>query len=112
MALGPTSVTSSLLVTFLIDFGIQFVFYVYSALAKTEKWYDLSGSLTYQTCTLVALLWRQDGDELGNLSARQIIAAAFVLAWSLRLGTFLFIRVLRTEDKVGAPVYNELKVHD
>jgi hypothetical protein len=100
MALGPTSVTSSLLATFLIDFGIQFLFYVYSAFAKTEKWYDLSGSLTYQTCTLVALLWRQDGGALDKLSARQIIAAAFVLAWSLRLGTFLFIRVLRTEDKV------------
>ena len=98
--LGPTAVTSSLLVTFLIDFGIQLVFFLVSAFLQTEKFYDLSGALTYQSCVLVALLWRQNGDTLTALTARQIIAATGVLLWSARLGTFLFIRVLRTEDKV------------
>lgn len=98
--IGPTSVTSSLTITFLIDFGIQLIFYIASALLKTEKFYDLSGSLTYQTCILVALLWRHNGDTLGSLTSRQIIAAVGVLIWATRLGTFLFIRVLKTEDKV------------
>jgi steroid 5-alpha reductase family enzyme len=105
--LAITAVTSSLLLTFIIDFGIQFLFYIYSALSKTEKLYDLSGSLTYQACALVALLVRADPDTIQTLSARQIIAAAGVLIWSLRLGIFLFIRVLRTEDKR----FDQLKVN-
>ena len=91
-----SAVGQSLLFTFIIDFGIQFVFYVPAAIWKTEKFYDISGSLTYMSCILVALLWRQDPlDSISSLSVRQILAAAFVLVWCTRLGTYLFKRILR-----------------
>jgi hypothetical protein len=38
-----TPVGTSLLYTLAIDFGIQFVFYVGSAIAKSELLYDASG---------------------------------------------------------------------
>jgi steroid 5-alpha reductase family enzyme len=83
-----------LLLVFLVDAGIQILFYVVSAALHTEKLYDLSGALTYIACTLVALLARDD-----PLIPRQIIAAALTLVWCSRLGYFLFRRVLRVEDK-------------
>ncbi|KAI8924801.1 hypothetical protein BC831DRAFT_463672 [Entophlyctis helioformis] len=92
-------VGSSLLITLAIDAGIQLAAYAVSAIMQTERFYDLSGALTYQTCTLVALLWRQGGESLTQLSFRQVIAAIMVLLWSTRLGFFLFKRVLRVEDK-------------
>lgn len=103
-----SQVGRSLLVTFLLDFAIQLACYVPSAILKTEKIYDLSGSLTYISCILVALLWRQDSqqDSVSLLSARQIIAATFVLIWATRLGTWLFLRILR-EGKDSR--FNELK---
>ncbi|KAJ3116430.1 hypothetical protein HDU96_009687 [Phlyctochytrium bullatum] len=101
-----SSVGSSLLTTFLVDFGIQLVFYVISAALATEILYDLSGALTYATCVLVALLWRRDNtfdpavpNPISSLSPRQIIVTVLVLAWCARLGGFLFLRVLRTPDK-------------
>ncbi|KAI9352876.1 hypothetical protein BDR26DRAFT_849996 [Obelidium mucronatum] len=88
-------------VTVAVDFGIQFIFYVASAILKTERYYDGSGALTYLACTLVSLLVRSDG-SLGNdislLSARQIIAATGVIIWCLRLGTFLYLRVQKHTD--------------
>ncbi|KAI8615998.1 hypothetical protein BC830DRAFT_1168139 [Chytriomyces sp. MP71] len=95
---------SSLAIIFAVDFGIQFVFYVVSAALKTEKYYDLSGSLTYITCILVGLLARSSGpsgedNALSTLNARQIVAAALVLVWAVRLGSFLFARVSTHADK-------------
>lgn len=101
MSFAASAVSASVLVSFLIDVGIQLVFYVASALMHTERLYDLSGALTYQTTTLVALLVRWDpNDSLSALSFRQILAAILVLVWSARLGLFLFERVLRVPDKV------------
>ncbi|KAL3899081.1 MAG: hypothetical protein SGCHY_002302 [Lobulomycetales sp.] len=94
------TVGTSLLYTLLIDFSIQFVFYVGSSIAKSELLYDASGALTYIACTLAALLWRQDGASLSELSPRQILVAMLLLIWTIRLGTVLFMRILRTgEDK-------------
>jgi steroid 5-alpha reductase family enzyme len=63
------------------------------------SWLDLSASLTYITAVLICLLWRADPSEIPN--ARQIIAAVFVLVWAARLGSFLFLRILRERgDKV------------
>jgi steroid 5-alpha reductase family enzyme len=93
-----SSVSTSLWISFVIVAGIQFLFFIPSAILKTEKYYDLSGSITYQTAILVALLWRHENDSLEFLTARQIIAAAGVMIWSVRLGVFLFLRVLRVKD--------------
>lgn len=55
---------------------------------RTEKYYDLTGSITFLT-TLTLSLYLIDG----TISTRQIILSAFVAIWSARLGSFLFTRI-------------------
>ncbi|KAJ3258200.1 hypothetical protein HK103_004018 [Boothiomyces macroporosus] len=93
MGLGPTPATSSIILTLIIDAGIQVFFYLISAALKTEKLYDLAGSLTYITCVIVAMANRNDG-----IAARQLIMGIFTLVWALRLGSYLFMRVLKHSD--------------
>lgn len=95
----PPIANSTLLTVFVTDAAIQIAFYLHAALFKTEKYYDFSGALTYLTCVLVSLLVRPDG-ALSQLSGRQITASILVCIWCLRLGSYLFYRILKTkEDK-------------
>lgn len=71
----------------LLAFVINWLVFIPSSAAKTEKFYDLTGSVTYMTVTVVALVLSND------LDARAIIAAALVIVWALRLGTFLVQRI-------------------
>jgi steroid 5-alpha reductase family enzyme len=73
----------------LIAYAINWLVFIPSNAAKTEKYYDLTGSLTYLTITLVALLLSDD------LDARAWIVAVMVGVWAVRLGTFLFRRISR-----------------
>jgi steroid 5-alpha reductase family enzyme len=86
----------ALLTTFLIDFGIQFVAFAFSAYLHTEKFYDLAGSITYQSAIIYGLV---NANIKHGTSARQFIMAICGLVWALRLGMFLFVRVLRHTDK-------------
>ena len=70
-----------------LAFAINWLVFIPSNAAKTEKYYDLTGSVTYITVTLVAVLLSTD------LDARALIAAAMVIVWAARLGTFLFRRI-------------------
>ncbi|KAI9096553.1 hypothetical protein DFS34DRAFT_145660 [Phlyctochytrium arcticum] len=89
----------SIITTLYIDFGIQLVSFLISAPLKTERYYDLSGAITFFSCTLTALLWRRaSGDSVGDLSARQILVAVLVILWCVRLGSFLFLRASKHED--------------
>lgn len=72
-----------------IAFAMNWVAFVPSNAARTEKFYDLTGSVTYATVTLVAVFLSSDID------ARATIAAAMVIAWAVRLGSFLFGRIRR-----------------
>ncbi|KAI9020337.1 hypothetical protein DFJ74DRAFT_699423 [Hyaloraphidium curvatum] len=89
---------STLLTVLIVDAGIQLVFYIHAALAKTEKFYDLSGALTYLSCMLVSLLVRPEGQTLDGIAGRQIMASVLMAVWCIRLGGFLFMRILRTKD--------------
>lgn len=60
-----------------------------SYLARTEQFYDLTGSLTY-IATVIASRSLSPARE-----GRQLVATLFILVWALRLGLFLFTRVLR-----------------
>ncbi|MFW2380839.1 MAG: DUF1295 domain-containing protein [Acidimicrobiales bacterium] len=73
----------------LLAYLINWVVFVPSSLAKTEHYFDLTGSATYVTVVAVALVL---SDEL---DARAVIVGIMVLAWALRLGSFLFRRVRR-----------------
>ena len=71
----------------IIAFAINIIAFVPSFLTKTEHYYDLTGSITYITVTLLALALAE------TLDTRSVIAGIMVLVWAGRLGTFLFRRV-------------------
>ena len=78
-------------------FIIQWIAYIPAFIFKTEKFYDLTGSLTYISAILFALYSTKSaqGFDLGSL----IIGAA-IIAWAIRLGSFLFRRI-RKDKKDG-----------
>ena len=73
-----------------IIFVIQWIAYIPAFIFKTEKFYDLTGSITYISAIAFALYSTNDSQslDLGSL----IIGAAIII-WAVRLGSFLFIRV-------------------
>lgn len=73
-----------------VAFIIQWLVLVPSYLARTERFFDLTGSLTYIAVTLGVLLLANSWD------ARRVLLAVLVLVWAVRLGTFLFGRVSRS----------------
>lgn len=73
----------------IVAFLINWVVFIPSNAAKTEKYFDLTGSLTYLSVIGVALYLTPD------LSIRAKIAAVMVAVWAIRLGLFLFTRVQR-----------------
>jgi steroid 5-alpha reductase family enzyme len=72
----------------LLAFGINWVAFVHSWLAKTEKYYDLTGTATYLSVVLLALVL------VGRYDARSLLLVGLVAVWTLRLGVFLFRRIL------------------
>ena len=85
----------------LLAYVINWVVFIPSSRAKTEKYFDLTGSVTYLAVIVVALLLSDD------LDARAAIVAAMVGVWALRLGSFLFRRV-RRDGRDGR--FDEIKV--
>ncbi len=73
----------------LLAFAVNWLVFIPSALAETERYYDLTGGITYITVTAVAVLLS------GELDVRASLVAAMVMIWSLRLATFLFLRISR-----------------
>lgn len=70
-----------------LAFLIQFLVFIPAYLRQTEKFFDLTGSLTYITLTTLALFLSAGAD------GRAILVWALVAIWAGRLGTFLFGRV-------------------
>lgn len=70
-----------------LAFGIQWVAFIPAYIRQTERFYDLTGSLTYVAVTACALLFS------GSYDARSLFLTALVLIWATRLGTFLFRRI-------------------
>src|SRR5689334_18466422 len=71
-----------------VAFGMQWSAFVPAFAFRTEKFFDLTGGLTYITVVVLAMVLA------GNWDARSMILAAMVLIWAVRLGSFLFRRVL------------------
>ena len=68
-------------------FLIQWAVFIPSFKAQTEKFYDLTGSLTYIVITVLLVLLTP------GIDARALLLAAMVLAWAVRLGSFLYRRI-------------------
>lgn len=70
-----------------LAFGIQWLVYVPAYLKQTERFYDLTGSITFIAVAFYAI------DRQTELSVTSILLAAMVVIWAARLGTFLFLRI-------------------
>jgi steroid 5-alpha reductase family enzyme len=70
-------------------FLVQWLAFIPAFLLQSERFYDLTGSITYISVTVLAVLFS------ARVDGRSIILLALVVIWAVRLGTFLFRRVRR-----------------
>ena len=71
-------------------FVIQWIAYIPAFIFKTEKFYDLTGSLTYIAAISFALYSTNTSQ---SLDLGSLIIGAAIIFWAVRLGSFLFMRV-------------------
>jgi steroid 5-alpha reductase family enzyme len=115
-----------------LAYGIQAAVAIPSIVFQTERFYDLSGSLTYISCTalslylpilrasaaasvsstvpawpsLLASLTSKGGINMWNW--RQVALSAAVTIWATRLGSFLFARI--TADNGQDSRFDKIRV--
>lgn len=70
-----------------LAFAINWIAFIPAYLKKTEKFYDLTGSITYLTVMIAAVALSPVRD------ARSWLLLGMVSVWALRLGSFLFLRI-------------------
>lgn len=82
-----------------LSFIIHWLVFIPSYFFKTEKFYDITGTVAYISILLTtAYLINLVNDE--GILLRSIISIIFVMIWAIRLGIFLFKRVIKVgEDK-------------
>jgi steroid 5-alpha reductase family enzyme len=78
-----------LVLVVVLAFLIQWLAFIPAFLQQTEKFYDLTGSFTYITVTLLAVILSPETDN------RSILLLVMIVIWATRLGTFLYRRVHR-----------------
>lgn len=81
---GPVSV---MLACGAIAFGVNWLAFIPANIFQTEKYYDLTGSLTYLSTVGFAAYFSQPLDLRGT------IVAIMVAVWAVRLGSFLYARI-------------------
>jgi len=84
-----------------LAFLIQWLAFIPAYLSRTERFFDLTGSFTYITVTVLAVLLS------GHLDARSLLLLALIAIWAGRLGTFLFKRVQKSGKDAR---FDEIKV--
>ncbi len=81
----------------LIAYIIQWIAFIPAYIFQTEKFYDLTGSITYLT---VVTYVSYHSYATMNVNLPSIVLAACILLWTIRLGSFLFMRIHKAgEDK-------------
>ena len=84
---------SAVLYCAVICIGVQWLAWIPASMAKTERFYDLTGGLTYLTVVGFSL-WA--GSQSETPSLRELIVSLLVVIWALRLSSFLYLRIHRT----------------
>jgi steroid 5-alpha reductase family enzyme len=84
-----------------VAYLIQWAVFIIAYIQKSERLFDLTGSLTYTTLATAAVLL------IPNIDQRAVLLLVLVVIWATRLGTFLFGRVLKQgkDDR-----FDEIKV--
>ena len=81
----------------MLAFLIQWVAYIPAYIFQTEKFYDLTGSLSYLTIIWFVFF---SSNNLSGLNIQNLIVVTLISIWAIRLGTFLFGRIHKDgEDK-------------
>lgn len=94
----------NLLQSLLASLALNGIFFVFAAYLKTDVFTDITYSLSFVLLTAVLYL------TSGGKGAAQVIASAMVILWGIRLGSYLFNRILhikvdhRFDDKRNNPV--------
>ena len=70
-----------------IAFVIQWLVFIPSFINRTEKFYDLTGGITYLTVVAVAVKLSS------TIDARTMLLAGMTAIWAIRLSSFLFLRI-------------------
>lgn len=70
-----------------LAFLVQWLAFIPAYLMQTEKFFDLTGSLTYISVILLGVVLSK------NIDFRSILLSALVVIWAVRLGTFLYSRI-------------------
>lgn len=84
----------------LVAFVIQWIVFVPSFVARTERFFDLTGSITFIGITILVAIMTPAMD------ARSWLLAVLVVIWAARLGSFLVTRVRRAG---GDDRFDEIK---
>ena len=78
----------------LLIFCIQWVSFIPAFIFQTEKFYDLTGSITYLTAVFYTLY------VTGSNNLSDLIIVGCIALWAIRLGSFLFMRIHKAgEDR-------------
>jgi steroid 5-alpha reductase family enzyme len=81
-------------ICFALAFIIQWLAFIPAFIYQSERYFDLTGSITYLTVIVVAVVMSRPTDD------RSLLLLGLVTLWAIRLGTFLFLRIRRAgEDR-------------
>ena len=81
-----------------LAFAIQWIAFIPAYVFQTEKFYDLTGSLTYLSVIWYSLVF--SSNQFTNLNGANIAIVLLISLWAIRLGSFLFMRIHHDgEDK-------------
>lgn len=73
----------------LLAFGLNWLVFVHAYRARTERFFDLTGGLTYISVIALALVLA------GHAEPRSLLLGGMVSVWAARLASFLFARIRR-----------------
>ena len=77
-----------------VGFFIHWLIFIPSYLLKTEKYYDITGTIAYMAMAGIAVF------SANELNLQSQVVAVLITIWALRLGLFLLVRVFQVgEDK-------------
>jgi steroid 5-alpha reductase family enzyme len=92
LAIGNEQVQNIVLLVYII----QWVAFIPAYMLQTEKFFDLTGSITYSSVFIYCIYLATSGD----LNWGSLVISILVILWAGRLGTFLFTRIAKDgEDK-------------
>ena len=81
-----------------LAFAIQWIAFIPAYIFQTEKFYDLTGSITYLSVIWYSLTY--SSEYFDNLNLANLLIVILITLWALRLGSFLFMRIHKDgEDK-------------